>query len=44
MQSPAAAHAMPVGFLVHAPATQTLGARQSASVAHDVRQTFIAQA
>lgn len=44
MHSPAAAHAIPVVFLVHAPAMHTLGARQSPSVAHDVLQTFIAQA
>jgi len=43
MQSPPAAHVKPVGFFVHAPMTQTLGAAQSASAMHDVLHTFVAQ-
>jgi len=43
MHSPAAAQATPVGFLVHTPITQTLGAAQSASAVHDVRHTLVPQ-
>jgi hypothetical protein len=39
MHSVGAPQAIPVGFFVHAPATQTLGAVQSASAVHDVLQT-----
>ena len=34
---------VPVGFLVHTPVTQTLGAAQSASAVHDVLHTLVAQ-
>ena len=43
MHSPLAAQATPVGFLVHTPITQTLGAAQSASAVHDVLHTLVAQ-
>src|SRR5262245_2417837 len=43
MHSLAAAQAVPVGFFVHTPATQTLGAAQSALTVHDVLQTIAAQ-
>jgi hypothetical protein len=43
MHSLAAAQVLPVGFLVQAPITQTLGAAHSASLAHDVRHTSVAQ-
>jgi hypothetical protein len=36
-------HVEPAGFFVHAPATQTLGARQSASAVQAVRQTLLPQ-
>jgi hypothetical protein len=39
----AAAQVLPLGFLVQAPITQTLGAAHSASFAHEVRQTSVAQ-
>ena len=39
-QSLPAAQVEPAGFFVHAPATQTLGERQSASAVHEVRQTL----
>ena len=35
---------VPVGFFVHTPSTQTLGAVQSASTVHDVLQTLVPQA
>lgn len=38
-QSLATEQMSPSGFFVQAPATQTFGARQSASAVHDVRQT-----
>jgi hypothetical protein len=44
MHSDAAAQAMPVGFFAQAPATQTLGAVQSASTVHDVLQTLVPHA
>ncbi len=44
MHSDEAPQAMPVGFLVQTPATQTLGAVQSPSTEHDVLQTFVPQA
>jgi len=44
MHSDPAAQAVPVGFFVQAPATQTLGAVQSASAVQDVLQTLVAQA
>jgi hypothetical protein len=40
MHSEGAPQAMPVGFFVQAPATQTLGAVQSASAVHDVLHTL----
>jgi len=43
-QSLGAVQVMPVGRFVQAPITQTLGAVQSPSAAHDVLQTFVAQA
>src|SRR5262245_34300338 len=39
MHSVAAPHAMPVGFFVQTPMTQTFGVTQSASTEHDVLQT-----
>jgi len=42
--SPGAPQAMPVGFFVHAPATQTFGAVQSASAVHEVLHTAAPQA
>jgi hypothetical protein len=40
MHSEGAPQAIPVGFFVQAPATQTLGAVQSASAVHEVLQTL----
>ena len=43
MHSVPAPHAIPVGFFVHAPITQTLGAAQSPSAVHDVLHAFAPQ-
>ena len=44
MHSDGAPQARPVGFFAQAPATQTLGAVQSASTVQDVLQTLVPHA